>query len=208
MGQQNLGLPGDHRPQMTRVRSFMYRNFQTLQRSAMQSLVNSLVLEIFFITVLFALLVSIRLEPVITPYSKNEQNWASLQLAIIIMMFTGFTIFRVLTINLSASQARFHLLLIYLIVYQLIINSIYLVVEYNGIMTDKAIRIGIIVQGVYDDFEPESMFIHYARVMISIFGLITCLSLFVFIVSISIFLMSVNILQMDGNLGNANSMNR
>ena len=73
---------------------------------------------------------------------------------------------------------------------------------------DRSIKIAMMADEKYEDFVPENLFIHYTRILISVFGLVTCLSLFVFITSISIFLMTVNILQVDGSLGNANYLNR
>ena len=72
----NLGLGGDQRPQLTRVRSFMYRNYQNLRQSAARALVNYLVVEIFFIALLFVLLVSIKDQQVTSEYSRNEKSWA------------------------------------------------------------------------------------------------------------------------------------
>ena len=66
----------------------------------------------------------------------------------------------------------------------------------------------MILDGDYEQFVPESDYIHFNRIFITVFGLVTSLCLFVFIASITVFMMSVNILSVNGNLGNATSFNR
>ena len=133
--QPNIEQLDIERPrQLVRVRSFMYRSFQQLSRSSLRKwLFNTLGLEILFIASLFCLNLTVKMHEVKTNFSRYEKRWINMTLNELICVFIGFTLFRVLTLNLATSDDRFFNNLIGLIIFQITLNVIFLVVQLNSL---------------------------------------------------------------------------
>ena len=163
-------------------------------------------IEVVFIVFLSLLNLIIRIQDVTTIYSQNEQRWICQTLTILIYIFSGFTIFRAVTIDVSSSSSDFIMTLTALIVFQLTMNITFIIIQYDGMMAEY----NIVRSEGYETKNgmPESELLHLTRYTVQIFGIVISIMLFLFVTFVTVFALTVGVLSRDGNLGSASIMNR
>ena len=115
------------RPQLTRVRSYVYRNFRQLKMVKMRQVVHKIMIEIGLLAFLSYFTLAIRFQKPATPYGQGEQAQLVLLVYQFILILLGFTLFRVITIDYPTASIRFLKCLFILQIYQ-----IFLLVHFLG----------------------------------------------------------------------------
>lgn len=162
--------------------------------------------EVCLIIGLFLLNLLIKMQKVYSYYSLQEQKWVNVTLSELILVFVGFTIFRVITMNLATSDDRFFNQLIGLITFQITLNVIFLVVQLNSLSRLRQIK----YEYGYETStgQPESLLIHWMFIIILFFGTFVTMFVFILITFVLIYMFTVRILNDRQDLGNVTLMNR
>ena len=95
------------RNRLSRVQSFVFRQFDTLRDNRIKQVINKIILELAVIMSLVALNLYIRFIDLKTLYSRNEQVWVCDTLTELTFVIAGFTVFRALTIDLGSATNEF-----------------------------------------------------------------------------------------------------
>lgn len=103
-------------------------------------MINTILVEVLFILCLVMLNIIIKMQVVTSNFSRYEKRFLIVTLDELICVFVGFTIFRVLTLNMASSDDRFFNNLIGLIMFQITLNVIFMVVQFNSLSKVRQIK--------------------------------------------------------------------
>ena len=92
---------------LTRVRSFVFRQFSELRERYLAQLIGKIMCELSVIIFMVVLNVTLRSIEVKTEYSKNERDWVCETITELTLVILGFTLFRAFTIDLSSAENEF-----------------------------------------------------------------------------------------------------
>ena len=127
---------------------------------------NTLLVELVFIVILSILniVIEIYFSNLRTMYSKHEVRWTQRTINLLILYFTGFTVFRGITIDTNASDRSFLVKCSFLMIYDIFCVIYFIMMQIEALKLDYYTR--KVVGYQTGTLNPESIFIHLLRVFV------------------------------------------